>query len=735
MVGKRVSHYNVLRPLGSGGMGVVYEAEDTRLGRRVAVKFLPQELGRDSQSLERFQREARAASALNHPNICTVFAIEQHDGDHFIVMELLDGQSLAQIVARQRFEIAPLLDLAIQMSDALESAHAKGIVHRDIKPANVFVNARGQVKILDFGLAKMDSARDRLKVEAGSAAETLAVHDLTQPGTAMGTVAYMSPEQARGQLTDARTDLFSLGTVLYQMAAGVMPFSGDTSAVVFDAILNRDPIPLTQLNAAIPAEFGRIVDKALEKDRNLRYQTATELKTDLIRLKRDLDSGRGRAAPSDRAARTSTADASIAVLYFENLSGVKEDEYFRDGITEDIITELSKIKGLKIFPRPTVLGYRDKPVTPQQVGRELNAAFVLGGSLRRAGNRLRINTQLMDARTDFPLWSERYDRELKDIFEVQDEIARKIAEALRITLTPQEREAIAAKPTENLQAYDLYLRGKSQVRRVTRQDLEFGLQMFEGAVALDPNFALPYAAIANVCAQYHYHYQREAAWMDRAVKAADRAAALRPDEPEVLVAQAWIAYARTRYDDAIASARRAIERKSDTEGAYYVLGRALFAAGQYQEIVDLVDAALQASGDDYNVYVPLNNALGALGKEEALRNLRLRRIQALEKHLALVPDDARGRVHLAIDYVAAKRVEEATREVQFAVALRPNDANVQYNVACVYCAMNNKTDALGALKRAWDNGLRDGDWARRDPDLAILHGDPEFERLYPEATP
>ncbi|MEX2661277.1 MAG: serine/threonine-protein kinase, partial [Vicinamibacterales bacterium] len=418
MVGKRVSHYEVVHALGAGGMGVVYEAEDTRLGRRVALKFLPPDLGRDPQTLERFQREARAASALNHPNICTVHAIEEHDGDFFIVMELLDGEALAQLLARQRIETAQLIEVAIQIADALESAHAKGIVHRDIKPANIFLNARGQVKVLDFGLAKIEEGRRNTEATAPA--------DLTIPGTAMGTVAYMSPEQARGQLTDARTDLFSLGTVLYQAATGVLPFQGDTSAVVFDAILNRDPIPVADVGSAAPAELGRMIDKALEKDRNMRYQTATELKTDLIRLKRDLESGRRRAADSSAtgSGATKAADASIAVLYFENLSGVKEDEYFRDGITEDIITELSKIKGLKIFPRPTVLAYRDKSVTPQQVGRELKTAYVLGGSLRRAGNRLRINAQLMDARTDFPVWSERYDRELQDIFEVQDEIAR-----------------------------------------------------------------------------------------------------------------------------------------------------------------------------------------------------------------------------------------------------------------------------------------------------------------------
>ncbi|HYA63993.1 MAG TPA: serine/threonine-protein kinase, partial [Candidatus Sulfotelmatobacter sp.] len=286
LVGQSVSHYKVTRKLGSGGMGVVYEAEDTRLGRRVAVKFLPPEMAQDTQLIERFQREARAASALNHPNICTIHSIEQHERQHFLVMELLEGQTLAQTMGRQPFSMDKLLPVAIQIADALESAHAKGIVHRDIKPANLWVTDRGQIKILDFGLAKME--RSAIP-EAGSSASQMETMpgELTSPGAAMGTVSYMSPEQARGQLVDARTDLFSVGTVLYQMASGVLPFTGDTSAVIFDSILNRDPKPVEQVNPAVPPEFGRILSKLLEKDRSLRCQTATELKTDLNRLKRD----------------------------------------------------------------------------------------------------------------------------------------------------------------------------------------------------------------------------------------------------------------------------------------------------------------------------------------------------------------------------------------------------------------------------------------------------------------
>ena len=730
-VGQTFSHYNITRKVASGGMGVVYEAEDARLGRKVALKFLPEQMAQNPQLAERFQREARAASALNHPNICTIHAIEQVGDQSFLVMELLEGQTLAQMLGRVTFSMDKILPIATQIADALESAHAKGIVHRDIKPANIFITDRSQVKILDFGLVKIEP--EELQAGEPNSTKFEPQHQLTSPGVAMGTVSYMSPEQARGQLVDARTDLFSLGTVLYQMAGGVLPFAGDTSAVIFDAILNRDPEPVDQINPALPVEFGRILSKLLEKDRTLRCQSATELKTDLNRLKRDLDSGTRRAAEltDSRSGVPRTPGKSVAVLYFENLSGAKEDEYLRDGITEDIITELSKIRGLNTFSRPTVLSFRDKPATPAQIGNILRASYVLTGTLRRAGNRLRITTQLVDTQTDFPLWSERYDREMKDVFEMQDEIARKIAEALRITLSPQELEDLASKPTENLQAYDLYLRGKRYARRQTRQDLEFALQMFENAVAMDPSFALAYAACANACAMFFCNYSRDTIWVERARNASGKAVALRWDLPEVMVSQAWVLYATELHDEAVRMVQKAIERKRDCEGAYYLLCRALFSAGRCQEVLEVMETALDVSGEDYNVYVPIANSLGALGKKDAHRNLLIRRIAALENHLKQVPEDARARVLMATDYAELGRVDDAIRELNMSMALRANEASILYNAACTYAILNRKREALETIKKAWEAGFKDSVWARRDPDLALLHDEPEFRRLYP----
>ncbi|HEV2112691.1 MAG TPA: protein kinase [Terriglobales bacterium] len=726
-IGQTVSHYRIEGKLGSGGMGVVYQAADTRLQRKVALKFLPEGIAGDGQVLERFLREARAASSLNHPNICTIYAIEEFEGEHFIAMELLEGRTLDAVIAGGPLSLEQTLTIAAQITEALEAAHARGIVHRDIKPSNIYITTRGQAKVLDFGLAKMGERG------AGYAEDTAATaQPLTSPGSAMGTAAYMSPEQARGQATDARTDLFSLGAVIYQLVTGRMPFRGDTSAVLFDAILNREPVAVTDLNPVLPGELQRIISKALEKERELRYQTASDIKSDLLRLKRDLSSDRHPAAgKSERPAESAAGEKSIAVLYFENLSGIKDDEYFRDGMTEDIITELSKIRELKIFPRPTVLPFRDRPVTSTQIGQQLHAAYVLGGSVRRSGSRLRVTAQLVDTRTDFPLWSERFDREVKDVFDVQDEIARSIAGALRIALSPQEQSALAKKPTENAQAYDLYLRGRSYMRQYTRQDLQFALQMFESAVALDRSFALAHAGIACACARIYDCYERELAWMERCSAASGRAIALQPNLAEALVAQAWVFYADKNYKEAIRCAQQAIEQKPHCDGVYHILGSAYFASDRWQEALECIPQALEANGDDYNTYVPFTNAVMALRLTEETARLVKAQVEVLEKQLKAVPEDMRARNLIANRYAFLGRFEDSDREMKMSIALRPNDPSVLYNAACNYAMMGNKADALSMLVKAKEAGYRDANWARRDPDLESLRGEPEFEKLYP----
>jgi serine/threonine protein kinase/tetratricopeptide (TPR) repeat protein len=735
MTGTTISHYLILEKIGGGGMGVVYKAKDHRLGRNVALKFLPDGFTVDAEAIERFRREARAASALNHANICTIYDIDEHEGRPFMAMELLEGQTLKHRIDSKPMAVQEILEVGIQIAEGLEAAHSKGIVHRDIKPANIFLVNRGAAKILDFGLAKLAAHRLRTTERIGASMSTLITmagdEFLTSPGSSIGTVVYMSPEQARGEEMDPRSDIFSLGVVLYEMSTGTVPFPGASAALIFDGILHATPAPASKVNPRLPIAVENILGKALEKDVDFRYQTAGELRADLKRLRRDLETARRAtsekpAAAGEHSTGSTLARKSVAVLYFENQGGGKEDEYFRDGMTEDIITELSKMTQLQIFPRSEMLAFREKPATAPQVGQQLGAAYVLEGTIRRAANRLRITAQLVESSTRHSVWAERYDRQLEDVFAIQDEIARSIAQALRITLTPQEEKTIGVKPTENTQAYDFYLRGRSYARR---QDLDYALQMFDHAIQLDPNFALAHAGIAHLCGLIYEIREQSATWIERGLASCDRALALAPDLPEVMVARARLFYAQKKYDECTLMARRAIERKPDCDGSWNILGRALMTSNRYKEAAELVEKALEANGDDYNVYVPYMLCMERVGLKKEAEVLRGRMSAVLRQQLELVPEDVRARILLATNLGSIGEAEESIRHLQTAVALRPKDGNTLYNAACTYGVLGKKAQALETLKKAIAAGYGNLNWAARDTDLDCLHEDPEFRTL------
>jgi eukaryotic-like serine/threonine-protein kinase len=782
MIGQTISHYRIVEQLGAGGMGVVFKAQDSRLERAVALKFLPEKLANQPQALERFRREARAASALNHPGICTIYDIDEEDGQAFIAMEFIDGETLRSHIHGKALPVEEVLELGIQIAEALDAAHAEGIIHRDIKPANIFVTKRGRAKVLDFGLAKLVPKGVAVGDAGGESSTATSI-----AGIISGTPSYMSPEQVRGDDLDARTDIFSLGLVLYEMATGSQAFGGGTGGAIIEAVLTRPPASVRSVNPAIPPRLEAIIDKALQKDREQRYQSATELLADLQRLKRNIDSGykdqagdsasllasasdpisstsravsRTTASQSGsfRAPRISKTIDSLAVLPFENVSRDPDNDYLSDGITGSLINNLATVPKLRVMARSTVFRYKGRDIDPQAVGRELSVRAVLTGRTMQSGGSLRIGTELVDVATGSQLWGAQFDRKPGDIFAIQDEISNEISGKLRLQLTRAEKKRLVKRHTEDAEAYRLYLQGHHHWSRWTEEGFYKAIGYFQQAIQKDPSYALASAGIADsyVLLGWNSYLPPKDAF-PKGKAAAMSALEIAPDLGEAhtaLAAVLWLhdwqwpeaqkefqrslelnpcyptanhyyaEYLMTmgRHAEAFARMKKSLELDPLSLIINVAIGWAYYHARQYDEAVAQLQRTLELDPN----YPMTCWILGLLYRKTARYDLA---ISAGEKAVNLSGGSPLMRAALAQTFATAGAAQEAIQILDDLQKLARERYVVPHFFAGIYVGLGEHDRAIEYLEKSYAEHCHWLIYLHIDPSMDDLRNDPRFQDL------
>ena len=699
MIGQIVSHYKILEKLGEGGMGVVYKAEDTKLKRTVALKFLPQEMTEDKDAKERFIHEARAASSLDHQNICTVHEIDEtEDGRTFIVMACYEGETLKDKIQRDRIEVEEAVGIALQVTQGLEKAHRKGIVHRDIKPANIFLTRDGVVKIVDFGLAKL----------AGQV-------KMTRTGTTLGTTAYMSPEQIQASEADHRSDFWSLGVLLYEMLAGELPFMGDYEAAIIYEVLNTEPKAIQRYRSGVPDHVTILISQLLQKDRDQRVSSAGEI---ISRLK------------SDSKERVSEERKSIAVLYFENMSSDKETDYFCAGMTEDLITDLSKIRKLKIIPRSDILPYRNKEIQSREVGEALRVNYIVEGSVRKGGDKIRITAQLIDVKSGYQVWAERYDRLVEDVFNVQIEVSEKIAEALKVSLTESEKKSLAKKPTDDLRAYDFYLRGGEFLLHKGKKNNDAAIQMFERAVAIDPNFPLAYAGLAEAYSCNYTFYDGDRSWLEKTMEMNEKALDVDPDLIEAQIGIGLVYFHQKRLRKAAQQLENVLKIKKDSYPVLFYLVTISFSLEDYDAAIKYCKRGASVKPYSEEPWHQLSMIFQKKGDLKSAREAGKKAVALGLRKLEVNPEDCVVLSRMALTYTVIGKRKEALDAIKRTVELRPDDGITLYNCGATYSCLGKKDEAFSYLNAACGKGFMNiTHWFKNDPYLEWIRDDPRFQEM------